>query len=158
MRKRYRRFGITKCRSLKKAWEDLFAIGIVPVLYERHPKYMDYKTFEDGFRKNSNVTLASKQTLLLMINSEIEKMDFEGELIFTIKLKGIEEDEFDLFDKLLSLDYSPPPALQDISTHLLILVDYYSNDNIYIPSIEMRADLSMCKLIGVVNRLYGASP
>jgi hypothetical protein len=147
-----------KVQELKKAWGDLFAIGIVPVLYERQPKYMDYKTFEEGFRKNSNVFWANKQTQLLKINSEIEKMDSEEEFnVFAIKLKGIEEDEFDLFDKLLYLDYSPPTTLPEISTHILILLGYYSNGNIYIPEIEMRADLSMSKLIGVVNRLYGAT-
>lgn len=143
-----------KVQELKKAWDDLFTIGIVPVLYERHPKYMDYKTFEENFRKKLKVAASNR---MLKINSEIEKRDSEEGVTFAIKLEGIEEDEFDLFDEILFLDYSPPPDFQDIATHLLILIGYYSNGNIYIPKIEMRADLSMCKLIGVVNRLYGAT-
>ncbi len=147
-----------KLQELQKAWDDLFAIGLVPVLYERHPEYMDYKTFEGGFREKFKTFWGSNQIVLAKMNSEIEKMSSDEKLVIGIKLRGIGQDEFDLFfDELLSLDYTPPPDLQGISQHLLILVGYYSNGNIFIPSIEMRADLSLCKLIGAVNRLYGAT-
>jgi hypothetical protein len=143
-----------KLKELQKAWDDLFAIGIVPVLYSRHPEYADYTTFEERFRKNSKVTWGSIPNVLEKINSEIEKMNTGEEITFGIKLKGIKEDEYDLVDELLSLDYSPPQYWNSISDHLLILVGYYS---IFIPSIEMRADLFLCKLIGAINRLYGAA-
>jgi hypothetical protein len=143
-----------KVEELKKAYDDLFTIGIVPVLYEKQPKYIDYKTFEENFRKKLKVAANNR---MVKINSEIEKRVSEEGVTFVIKLEGMQEDELDLFDKMLSLDYSPPSDFQDISTHLLILVGFYIRGNTYIPSVEMRVDLSMCKLIGVVNRLYGAT-
>jgi len=61
-----------KLKEIQKAWDDLFAIGLVPVLYEKHPEYMDYKTFEDGFREKFNATWASNPMVLENINSQIE--------------------------------------------------------------------------------------
>ena len=147
-----------KLQEIQKAWDDLFAIGMVPILYERHPEYMDYKTFEQGFRERFKSTWGNSEIVSAGIDSEIKKMGSDEKVVIGIKLKGIGEDELDLFEnKLLSLDYSPPPDWKDIAQHLLILVSYYSHGNIYIPSIEMRVDLSLCKLIGAVNRLYGAA-
>lgn len=146
-----------KIREIQKAWEDLSSIGIVPVLYVRHPDYMDYKSFDDSFREKFKITWGDNQIALAKINSEIEKMNSDEGLVIGIKLRGIRDDELDLFDKLLSLDYLPPEDWNDIALHLRLLIGYYSNGNMFIPSIEMRADLSMCKLIGAVNKLYGAA-
>jgi len=147
-----------KLQEIHKAWNDLFAIGIVPILYGRHPEYIDYKSFEQGFRERFETTCGNTQIVSAKIDYEIQKIGSDGKVVIGIKLRGIGEDEMDLFkNELLSLEYSPPKDWKDIAQHLLILVSYYSNGNIYIPSIEMRADLSLCKLIGAVNRLYGAA-
>jgi hypothetical protein len=146
-----------KLKELQKAWDDLFAIGIVPVLYGRHPEYTDYRTFEESFREKSKITWGSIPDVLEKINPEIEKMNIGEKITIGIKVKGIEENEVDLFlDEMLSFDYNPPHDWNVISEHLLILVGYYSNANMFMPSIEMRADLALCKLIGAANRLYGA--
>jgi hypothetical protein len=145
-----------KLKELQKAWDDLFAIGIVPVLYDRHPEYTDYGTFEEGFREKFKITWGSIPNVLEKIDPEIEKMKNGDEITIGIKIKGIEEGEEDIFfEELLSLDYSPPQDWKGIYRHLLILVGYYSNANIFIASVEMRVDLSLCKLIGAANRLYG---
>ena len=31
-----------KLKEIQKAWDDLFAIGLAPVLYEKNPNYVDY--------------------------------------------------------------------------------------------------------------------
>jgi hypothetical protein len=147
-----------KLLEIQKAWDDLFAVGIVPVLYDRHPEYVDYKIFEQSFREKLKATRGDSQNLSGKIDAEIKKIASVGdEVTVGIQLKGIEDDEFDLFDKILYLNYIPPQDWQGITQHLSLLISYYSNGNIFIPAIELRADLSLCKLIGAVNRLYGAT-
>ena len=70
---------------------------------------------------------------------------------------SLEKMNLKFFERLLDLDYNPPQDWQDISQHLLLVVSYYSNGNTFIPSIEMRVDLSLSKLIGAVNRLFGGA-
>lgn len=146
-----------KLKEIQKAWDDLFAIGLVPVLYKRHPEYVDYKTFERGFREKFKAIWGRNQIELAKIDSEIEKVILDEEVSIGITLKGIGDNELEFFDKLLSFDYIPPNNLESISQHLLLMISYYSNGNIFIPFIEMRLDLSLCKLIGAVNRLFGAA-
>ena len=97
-----------KLKEIQKAWDDLFAIGLVPVLYKRHPEYVDYKTFESGFREKFEAIWEGIKSTLAKIDSEIEEMILDEEVSIGITLKGIGDNELDLFDKLLSLDYIPP--------------------------------------------------
>ena len=55
--------------------------------------------------------------------------------------------------KLLSVDYVPPQDGTGMAVDLIRLREYYSSD-LFFPSVEMALDLSLCKLIGNVKKLY----
>jgi hypothetical protein len=55
--------------------------------------------------------------------------------------------------KLLSVDYVPPQTGKGMAVDLIRLHEYYCSD-FFFPSVEMVLDLSLCKLIGNVKKLY----
>jgi hypothetical protein len=129
-----------KLKEIMKAWEDLFFILAGEDVYKKYSGGNHYSSFEkrirQGFEKSWQKHLA------------------EGK--FTEKDIGPPGVLLDSMGDLLKVNYLPPPAGEDIATDLILLKEYYRS-NFFSPSVEMALDLSLCKLIGAVNRLYGAA-
>jgi len=132
-----------KLKEIRKAWDDLFFIGIAPELYKNRANYTDYKTFEEGFRKKFDQIYRNNQSITEEIL--LEEDIFNG-------IKGVKEDLENEMDMLLSLEFIPPQDWRNIANLLQFLITYFGS-NIYFPSIEMRLDLSLCKLMKAIGEL-----
>jgi hypothetical protein len=132
-----RQVRLAKLKEIKKAWDDLFFILPGEDIFKKMPGVSDYSSFEKRMRQS-----LGKSTPPYLIEAPVIIYPL-GDLLIQV-------------EKLLSIDYVPPQGGEDIAADLMGLADYY-HSNFFSPSIEMFLDLSLCKLIGAVNRIYGAT-
>lgn len=131
---------LAKLEEIRNAWDDLFFILKGEEIFKKS-KHSDYSSFEKTMRQAFEKTW---QKHLSERNSQ-ESGDVKPPGIL---LKQLGE--------LLSVNFTPPTDGKDIAVDLIQLQEYYRS-NLFFPSIEMALDLSLCKLIGAVNRLYGVA-
>jgi hypothetical protein len=130
---------LAKIEEVMKTWDDLFFILAGEEVFKKSPGVSDYSSFEKSMR--SNLEEARKK---LKEGSHTETYHKPPSVLL------------DQLDKLVSVNYTPPQDAVKIAADLLSLITYY-HSNIFLPSIEMILDLSMCKLIRAVSKLFGAA-
>ena len=136
-----RKIRLAKVKEILKAWEDLFFITTGEEVYKKSPGFDDYSSFEKRMRQSFEKTWQKHFP---------EGKFAEGD---DIGPPGVLLDEL---KDLLSVNFTPPQDGEEIAINLLLLKEYYRS-KFFFPSIEMALDLSLCKLIGAINRLYGAA-
>jgi len=128
-----RKIRIAKLKEITKAGDDLFFILAGEEVFKKSLKFDNYSSFEKGMRQ--------------LIEKARHRHRTEGPT--TVPPPG---DLLNQLKELLSVDYTPPQAGEDMGGDLIALANYYRS-NFFVPSIEMILDLSLCKLIGAVNKL-----
>jgi hypothetical protein len=132
-----RQVRLAKLKEILKAWDDLFFILVGEDVFKKMPGVSNYSSFEKGMRQSLE---ESEHCHLMGTPATVHPPD----------------DLLKQVGKLLSVDYAPPQDGKGMAVDLMGLSAYYRS-NFISPSIEMVLDLSLCKLIGVVNRMYGAT-
>jgi hypothetical protein len=123
-----RKIRLAKIEEITKAWDDLFFVIAGEKVFKKTPG--DYSSFEKSMRKSLE---EANQHHLTEAPPPIDLFNNLGEL--------------------LSVDYVPPRDGKGMAFDLIRLREYYRSD-FFFPSVEMALDLSLCKLIGNVKKLY----
>lgn len=122
---------LAKIEEIRRAWDDLFFIVLGEEVYTGS---VDYTSFEKNMRMAFEKTRQRERDPI-----ETCQITPSGAL-----LKQLGE--------LMSVDYTPPQTGEGIADDLILLRKYYRS-NFFFHSVEMALDLSLCKLIGAVNKL-----
>jgi len=123
---------VAKIEEITKAWDDLFFILAGEEVFKKIPG--DYSSFEKSMRKS--LEEANQHYLTEDLTTAPQLNDLLNNL-----------------GKLLSVDYFPPQDGKGMAVDLIRLREYYRSD-LFFTSVEMVLDLSLCKLIGNVKKLY----
>jgi hypothetical protein len=107
-------------------------------VFKKSPEFSDYASFEESMR----------QTLV-----EVGGKQRQQGSQTTGNHRNPPRDLLDQGGKLMRLDYTPPQHGKELAVDLLRLQDYYRS-NFFHPSMEMILDLSLCKVIRAVCKLY----
>ena len=129
-----RKIRLAKLEEIRKAWDDLFFVLAGEEVFKKIPGVSDYPSFERSMR----------------LSLEDANHHHLTEKPGTTSPSG---DLFKKLGKLLCVDYVPPQDGKGMAVDLIIIRDYYSS-NVFIPSVEMALDLSLCKLIANLKNLY----
>jgi hypothetical protein len=133
----WREVRVAKLKEILKAWHDLFFILVGDDVFKKMPGVSDYSFFEKKMRRS--LEEAQPPHLVKAPPTVLPPDDL-------LKQVG----------KFLSIDYFPPQDGKGMAVDLMGLAAYYQS-NSFSSSVEIILDLSLCKLIGAVNRMYGAT-
>lgn len=126
-----RKIRLAKIEEITKALDDLFFVIAGETAFKKTPG--DYSSFEKSMRKSLEETgyhLKEDPTTAPQLNDLLNNLG-----------------------KLLSVDYVPAQDGKRMAVDLIRLGEFYRSD-FFFTSVEMALDLSLCKLIGNVKKLY----
>jgi hypothetical protein len=127
-----REIRLAKIEEIDKAWDDLFFIMAGEEVFKKIPE--DYSSFQKSMRQSL----------------EEARRDLLTGKPITAPPSG---NLLNKLGELLSVHYNPPQNGEGMAADLRHLREYYCSD-FYSSSVEMALDLSLCKLIGNVKKLY----